>query len=249
MSAPERWVRIALAATALGVVTLPVLVAMLLLWPSRAARIRLGCRYGHVIGHWGARILGFRFDIEGRQRADAAMPAIYVVNHASALDLLLGLAMVPVGACAIAKKEMARVPFLGQAYLLSGHLLIDRSDKSRTIAAMDAVARDMKAHDLGAWLWPEGTRSPDGTLKAFKKGFVHLALATGLPVVPIVILDAPARWPARTLDFRPGTLQVRVLDPIETTEWRPDRVAEHAEAVRQVIAAELPPHQRPRVTT
>jgi len=245
MNPLERWLRILVAGAGLGVVTLPVLLAMLFLWPSRAARIRLGCRYGHLIGTVGARILGFRFAIDGRERAQALMPAIYVVNHASALDLLLGLAMVPIGACAIAKKEMARVPFLGQAYLLSGHLLIDRSDKSRTIAAMDEVARQMQAHRLGAWIWPEGTRSPDGTLKRFKKGFVHLALATRLPVVPIVILDAPARWPARTLDFRPGTLHVQVLDPIDTSRWRQDQVAEHAEAVRQVIAGRLPEHQRP----
>lgn len=245
MGPVERWSRIVVAAVGLGIVTVPVLLAMLLMWPSRPARIRLGCRYGHFIGTVGARVLGFRFDILGRERAQALMPAIYIINHTSALDLMLGLAMVPVGACAIAKKEMARVPFLGQAYLLSGHLLIDRSDKTKTIAAMDAVARDMSAHGLGAWIWPEGTRSPDGRLRPFKKGFVHLALATRLPIVPIAILDAPARWPARTLDFRPGTLQVAVLEPIETTDWSIDTVAEHAEQVRQVIAARLPAHQRP----
>ncbi len=241
----ERWTRILVAACGLGVVTVPVLIALVFLWPSRAARIRLGCRYGHLIGTVGARILGFRFDVRGRSRAQALMPAIYIINHASALDLLLGLSMVPIGACAIAKKEMARVPFLGQAYLLSGHLLIDRRDKSKSIAAMGEVARQMLKHGLGAWIWPEGTRSSDGRIKPFKKGFVHLALATRLPIVPIAILDAPARWPARTLDLRPGTLRVEVLAPIDTADWTVETVSEHAEQVRQVIAARLPEHQRP----
>ena len=245
MNPVERAARIVVAGVGLGVVTLPVLVAMLLLWPWRAARIRLGCRYGHLIGHVGARILGFRFHIDGARRAQDLMPAIYVVNHSSALDLMLGLAMVPVGACAIAKREMVKIPFLGQAYLLSGHLMLDRSDKARAVAAMQDVAVVMKRHGLGAWIWPEGTRSPDGRIRVFKKGFVHLALATGLPVVPVVILDAPARWPARTLEFRPGVLEVRVLDPIDTSGWRLETVADHAEAVRQVIAAALPAHQRP----
>jgi 1-acyl-sn-glycerol-3-phosphate acyltransferase len=153
--------------------------------------------------------------------------------------------MVPIGACAIAKKEIARVPFMGQVYLLSGHLLLDRSSKEKSVAAMRGVAAFMKAHGLGAWIWPEGTRSPDGRLKPFKSGFVHLALATGLPVVPIAILDAPARWPARTLDFNPGTLRVEVLEPIDTSQWEKATVADHAETVRLAIAARLPDHQKP----
>ena len=87
MGPVERWLRIAFAGVSLALVTAPVLLAMALLWPWRLARIRLGLRYGHLVGTVGARILGFRFEIQDRQRARANAPAIYVVNHASALDL------------------------------------------------------------------------------------------------------------------------------------------------------------------
>jgi 1-acyl-sn-glycerol-3-phosphate acyltransferase len=241
MGALSRAARVSACFLLVGVLTPPVLLVMVLLLPWRRARIDLGIGYGHVLGSWTARLLGFRFDVEGRERLQALMPAIYVLNHSSMLDLLLGLAIVPFGACSVAKKEIARVPLFGQAYWLSGHLLLDRRSREKAHAAMDAATETMKRLGLGAWIWPEGTRSPDGELQPFKKGFVHFALATGLPVVPIVIHDAPARWPARTFDFRPGVLRVEVLEVIPTDDWALETVAEHAESVHAVFAERLTP--------
>ena len=86
---------------------------------------------------------------------------------------------------------------------------------------------------------------PDGRLLPFKKGFVHLAIATSLPVVPIIVHDAPARWPARTLDIRPGTIRVEVLEPIPTDAWTNDRAGEIAEDIRQRYIAHMAKHQHP----
>lgn len=243
---PVSWgLRAAAAVALIAVLTPPVLVLMVLLLPFRLLRIQLGTAYGNLLGLWVGRALGFRYAVSGRERLAGCMPAIYVVNHSSSLDLLVGLALVPRKACAVAKKEIARVPLFGQAYLLSGHLLIDRGQRDKAVAAMEATAEDVRRRGLGAWIWPEGTRSDDGRLKPFKKGFVHLAVATRLPVVPVVIHGAPRRWPARTFDLHPGTLQVEVLEPIATDGWSGDRAAEHAEQVHAVFAARLPEWQRP----
>ena len=86
---------------------------------------------------------------------------------------------------------------------------------------------------------------PDGRLLPFKKGVVHLALATRLPIVPVVVHDAHLRWPARTLDIRPGPLRVQVLEPVDTTGWTRERAEEHLADLHARFVEALAPHQRP----
>ncbi len=92
---------------------------------------------------------------------------------------------------------------------------------------------------------PEGTRSRDGRLLPFKKGFVHLAIATGLPVVPVVLHGAQRNWEPGTLRFRPMTLEIDVLPKIDTAAWREESAGEHAAEVHAAFCAALRPEQRP----
>ena len=97
----------------------------------------------------------------------------------------------------------------------------------------------VKEKGLSIWIWPEGTRSLDGKLIPFKKGFVHLALATGLPVVPVIVHGAHKVWPAKTMQFYPGEVKVEVLDPIKTDDWNRETVDKHVEEVRSFMAKAL----------
>ena len=94
----------------------------------------------------------------------------------------------------------------------------------------------VKNNNLSIWIWPEGTRSDDGKLLPFKKGFVHLALATNLPIVPVILHDAHKRWPAKSMNFYPGECRVDILDPIKTDSWKRESIDEHVEQVRGVMA-------------
>ena len=87
------------------------------------------------------------------------------------------------------------------------------------------------------------TRPPGVDDRDSKLEPVPAALGAGL--VPVVIHDAPARWPARTFDFRPGTLRAEVLAPILTSHWTAERVAEQAQQVHDAFVERLPEHQRP----
>ena len=144
----------------------------------------------------------------------------------------------------MAKKQVVWYPFFGVLYLLSGHLRLDRANHARAVEAMAGTAALMKRYNLGVWLWPEGTRARDGRLKAFKKGFAHMALATRLPIVPVVVANAHRAWRHGSWVIHPTALDIKVLDPIPTTDWTLERLDEHVAEVRARVEAALPPDQR-----
>ena len=184
---------LALAWTALlAVPTLPVLVLLL---PSRRARMIVSAWYGRGLS-WGAlRLLGVTATLEGAEHLAAARPAVCVANHSSNLDPFLAMDHNPIGYVGVAKREIVSIPVFGLMYVLSGHVRIDRGDSKGAVASLAETAALVRRHGLGFYLWPEGTMPRDGQLLPFKKGFVHLAIATGLPVIPIVVYGAADRWP------------------------------------------------------
>lgn len=220
-------------------------VAAVPLLPWRVLRIKLCNAYGKVIGWSISRLAGARPRVSGRERLDGSMPAIYVANHTSTLDLFLSIWLCPFGGCGVMKKELLRVPVFGQLAALSGHLMIDRFNRDRAVEQLRETAALVKRHRLGIWIMPEGTRSKDGRLLPFKKGFVHLAIATGLPVVPVIFHGAHHTWRLGSWKLRAGELPVFVLPPIDTSGWREETAGEHAAEVHALFARSLPEDQRP----
>jgi 1-acyl-sn-glycerol-3-phosphate acyltransferase len=212
---------------------------MVLALPFRTLRIRIGNFCGKMIGPFITRIVGTKLINPDSQKLKNSGPAIYVTNHTSALDIFISMAICPYGGCGVGKKEVVKIPFFGWAYWLSGHLVIDRGNRGKAVASMNQLSKFVNDKKLSIWIWPEGTRSMDGKLIPFKKGFVHLALATGLPIVPVVLHGAHKRWPAKTMQFYPGEVKVEVLDPIDTKDWNKDGIEEHVNQVKSVMSEAL----------
>ncbi|MCS5649078.1 MAG: 1-acyl-sn-glycerol-3-phosphate acyltransferase [Dehalococcoidia bacterium] len=212
---------------------------MVLALPFRTLRIRIGNFCGKMIGPFITRIIGTKLINPDRLKLKNSGPAIYVTNHTSSLDIFISMAICPYGGCGVGKKEVVRIPFFGWAYWLSGHLLIDRRNREKAVTSMNKLSKFVNDKKLSVWIWPEGTRSMDGKLIPFKKGFVHLALATGLPIVPVIFHGAHKRWPAKTMQFYPGEVRVEVLEPISTDSWTKDTLEDHIDEVRTVMASAL----------
>lgn len=223
----------------LGFWSLLCMCLMILALPFRTLRVRIGNFCGKIIGPVVSWLVGAKIINPDSKKLNTSAPAIFVTNHTSALDVFVGMALCPYGGCGIGKKEILKIPFFGQAYWLAGHLLIDRSNNAKAIASMAKLSDFVKSKNLSIWIWPEGTRSMDGKLIPFKKGFVHLALETGLPVVPVMLHGAHEVWPAKTMQFYPGNVEVEVLDPIETDKWSKDTVDNHVEHVKSIMAKSL----------
>jgi 1-acyl-sn-glycerol-3-phosphate acyltransferase len=222
-----------------------VVIVLILLLPSRVARVHVCNFYGKVIGRTITWFAGVTPNVSNRDGLDASMPAIYVSNHTSTLDLFIGIWLCPYGGCGVLKKQVTHVPFFGQLALLSGHLLIDRANKDKAVEALKDTASFVKKHKLGIWIMPEGTRSRDGHLLPFKKGFVHMAIATGIPVVPVVVHGAHKNWEKGTFAFKPMTLDIEVLPPIDTSSWKEETAGEHADQVHAIFAKALRDDQKP----
>ena len=219
-------------------------VACFLLLPSRRYRIYSGNLYGKIIGRTVFFATGIRPQIAGKERIDAGAPAIFVCNHSATIDMWVGMWACPFGGCGTAKKEIVKIPIFGIAYLLSGHLLLDRSNKARAIASMNKVAEIVREHSLSLWMWPEGTRSRSGRLLPMKKGFAHLAVATGLPIVPIVFHNADLLWPGGSLRPASGDLEIEVLPDIDTSSWKTETVGDHTQQVWDVFQSALGDRQK-----
>lgn len=221
------------------------MVVLILLLPSRNLRIR-SCNYwGKVVGRVEMWISGCPITLEGEQHLDRTRPAIYVSNHTSPMDAFLAMFLSPVGTVGVVKKGIIWYPFFGQMYLLSGHLRIDRANRESAIQDLADLARVVKQHALSIYIWPEGTRSRDGRLGGFKKGVAHMALATGLPIVPIVVTGAHRAWEKGGMKIAPVPIRIRVLPPIATTGWTRDRIDDHLAELRAAYLAVLPDDQQP----
>ncbi len=179
---------------------------------------RPGGIYDRLQRGYGVRLLRItRIDlvVEGRERLDPARPVVFVSNHESWVDIWVVLAGLP-GIRFVFKKELSAVPFLGQAINAMGHISIDRGNRSSAFASYDRAAETIRA-GASAVVFVEGTRSRDGKLLPFKKGPFVLAIAAQAPVVPVVCLDTFEKLPKGSVSARPGTVRLRIGDPIPTT--------------------------------
>ncbi len=219
----------------LGFWSLLCMALMILALPFRTLRVRIGNFCGKVIGPVVSRLVGAVIINPDYEKLKSSKPAIYVMNHTSALDVFIGMALCPYGGCGVGKKEILRIPLFGLAYWLAGHLLIDRGNNAKAVTSMKKLSDFVKAKGLSIWIWPEGTRSLNGKLIPFKKGFAHLALATGLPIVPVVAHGAHKVWPAKTMSFYPGEVKIQVLDPIKTNDWSKENLNDHIEKVKGLM--------------
>jgi 1-acyl-sn-glycerol-3-phosphate acyltransferase len=228
--------------------TITMAIAILLL-PWRVLRIKLCNYYGKIIGYTIVRIAGVNPVLRSMERINRAHPAIYVANHASTLDAFLSIWMCPIGGSGVMKKQVYKIPFFGQLYMLSGHLALNREDKSKAIAGIEDIVQVVKKHRISIWIMPEGTRSRDGRLLPFKLGFVHIALATGLPIIPVIIHGAHKTWVKGSTYVEPTAIEIDVLDPISTTNWSSDTSRKHAEDVQRIFIEHLRDDQKPLAST
>jgi 1-acyl-sn-glycerol-3-phosphate acyltransferase len=187
---------------------------------------------------WGRLLLRlFRVGVTSEGLANLpAGQAVYAANHSSSLDILVVLAHLPVDVKIIYKKSLSRVPLLGWSIVLGGHIPIDRSNPFRARRSLDSAAERIRG-GTSVLVFPEGTRSRDGTVGHFKRGSFSLAIEAAAPVVPVSFVGVKALVPRGLFSMRPGSVRLRVHPAVSVAGRSAAAAQALAEEVRQVVAA------------
>lgn len=181
---------------------------------------------------------GSRFDVEGAEAIDWSRPYLVVSNHQSMIDICALFRAVPVPLRFVLKKEMTRVPFVSAYARATGMLFIDR-DNPRSAPLMLREAAKLLAAGHSVCIFPEGTRSRDGTLDEFKAGPFQAAVMAGADVLPVALEGAgdvlpPTPW------FRgyAGHIRLRFGTPIPSHGLDRQALARRAhDAVRAMLSS------------
>jgi 1-acyl-sn-glycerol-3-phosphate acyltransferase len=134
------------------------------------------------------------------------------------------------------KSSLSLLPLLGWAIWLGGHVPIDRRNAFRARRSLDRAARRIR-EGTSVVVFPEGTRSPDGAVRRFKRGSFGLAIAAGVPVVPVSLVGVKNVVPRGLASVRPGRVRVVVHPPVPVAGRQPAEAEALAEEVRRIVAA------------
>jgi len=195
-----------------AILTVFLFLLLLVFWPFGIRDSLLG------IAKWamnlGSRVLGLKVKVSGRERLDRKTPYIFMANHLSFLDGPLLFWLIPRPIRVILKKEVFRIPVIGVSMRYVGFIPVDRKRMRGGKRSIDRAVRLMGRRRYSFLIFPEGTRSRDGRIQAFKRGGFVLALESRAPIVPITIKGTYELMPRGQVAARRGIVNVVFHPPV-----------------------------------
>lgn len=221
------------AATLLLVVGIP---SLLFLWLIKKKRAL------YPIALWGARTwlkaCGARLKVTGLENLDPDRQYVFASNHRSYLDTAALFVATGKRIGLVAKKELLKVPVLGQGMGFVNIIAIDRSNPERAMRSMQR-AREVVDEGYSFGIFVEGTRAMPGELLPFKKGAFYLALQTQVPILPVAIKNTDRMMAKKAGVAYPGEVEVVIKPSIPTFGKTAEDVNDLLLQTRSAIAAEL----------
>ncbi len=184
-------------------------------------------------------LIGLNLNVKGEEHLWSHRPAVFVFNHQSKADVVIMAQLVRRDMAGVGKQEIRKMPVIGKVLELGGVVMIDRANSASAIQAMAPLVEAMHKEGKSVALAPEGTRSISPRLSRFKKGAFHLAMQAGVPMIPVVIRNAGDVAPKGDFVFRPATVDVEVLEPVDTSQWQTDTIDDHVREVRNLFLEAL----------
>jgi 1-acyl-sn-glycerol-3-phosphate acyltransferase len=192
--------------------------------------------YDKIPRWWSRSVMwaaGIKVRVHGLENGDDAEPRIFASNHVSWFDVA-GLAKVLPRHKFVAKAELFKLPIFGRAMRAAGMIEIQRDNRKAAFGAYEVAAERIK-HGNSVVVFPEGTRGHDYRLRPFKKGPFVLAIAAGVPVVPIIVHGTIEILRKGSFRVHPGTIDIHLLEPVITTSVDYD----HREALMNTVRTRM----------
>jgi 1-acyl-sn-glycerol-3-phosphate acyltransferase len=223
-------------------ITDPLIVLLTILMGSLSAVASLFDRAGRlqhrVARAWSRmllRVSRVRVIVTGLDKLEPGKSYVFVANHASYMDTPVALAYIPVEFRFLAKQGLFLIPLLGWHLKRAGHLPVVRDDPRASLKSMTEAARIIRERGISVLLFPEGGRTHNGELQEFKEGAAYIGIKSGVPVAPVGLAGTRDVLPFGSGHIRPGTVELRIGDPIDTSGLKPKDRAELTRVLRERV--------------
>jgi 1-acyl-sn-glycerol-3-phosphate acyltransferase len=182
----------------------------------------------------GARLIcGVKYRVQGLENLPTAAhhdaAVVLAAKHQSTWETFAFPTLMPHPLAYVFKRELLYVPFFGWAMGRLDMIHIDRSKRSEAWNKVAAQGKRLAAQGIWVIMFPEGTRTPRGSQGVYKSGAARLAIASGVPIVPLAASSAKC-WPRKTFLLRPGVIDVSIGSPIPSSGRQPDELMREVEA-------------------
>jgi putative phosphoserine phosphatase/1-acylglycerol-3-phosphate O-acyltransferase len=177
--------------------------------------------------------IGIDLNVIGEENLTAQRPAVFIFNHRNQADPFIAGRLVSDNFTSVGKKELEKDPLMGTIGKMMDAAFIDRDDPQSAIESLHKM-EDLARKGLSILIAPEGTRLDTTEVGQFKKGPFRMAMATGIPIVPIVIRNAEVVAERNSSTFSAGKVDVAVFPPIPVDDWTTENLSDRIAEVRQL---------------
>ena len=197
-----------------------------------------GRALGHCARLWGKFILfccGIKYEVIGLHKLDPKLNYVFAGNHTSMLDIPIAFSGLPYWLVPIAKVELKSVILLGWVMRTAGHIFVDRNKSESALRILEKVKTSLIEKPRSILLFPEGTRTVDGSLGKFKRGGLLLAIDTKMPIVPMAFIGSYDMFGKGSWSMKGRRVELRIGSPIDPNNYSYESRRELAQFVREKV--------------
>lgn len=165
------------------------------------------------------RLLLIPIKVTGRENVDPKQSYVFVANHQSFVDVFAVYGWLPNNFKWLMKKELRKIPFVGTACAVAGHIFVDRSNPRAAMESLQDIKTQL-CNGISTVIFPEGTRTKNGEIGRFKRGAFQIAMDLDLLVVPITLDGFYQAMPKNQFFVNPfSRVSLHIGQPVDISKF------------------------------